>query len=91
MCPTHNRIADVDKARLEIVDTPGDKESPLDKCLHKFHQTIVTATDQPADKLTDERQIVVLRLEKEVQSVMERERTKWSAMLDSVVTRQWTL
>ena len=89
LCATRKKVEDkVMVAPQEVVSTPGSKGSPVDDCLTKLERATDKVTDQTNDKTTDhatdkdDQPIAVLKLHKEVKSVMERERTKWSTMLD---------
>ena len=86
LCATRKKIED--KVQLvapqEIVSTPVSKDFPVDQYLIKLEQLTTTTTDQTTEKTTDkdDQPTIVIRLRKEVQSVMERERIKWDIMLD---------
>ena len=97
MCALRKRKDVVeDLTKIEIVDKPGD--SPVDRYLQKLEAvtttttTTATATEPPTliqtePQTTDDNQTDILRLDNEVQSVMERERRKCNGLLDTVIAK----
>lgn len=87
-CATRKRVKDKVAEKIEIVNTPGDKDYPVDQCLHKLElMTTTTAIDTTTDKTTDDHTTAILRLDEEVQSVLEKERNRVETMIGTASTK----